>query len=196
MRISLALLVLALSGRAVDAQKVEIASAEIQSAEKEVESFFETSANAQHAVSYGPREHNKGHSFNFDPNGNLYKPLYQPYTQDVHARNSYPKEPMHMPQYPGYDMYHPRRQYAVKPVLDYYPCCHYAAPQKVESVNFNLHNRSPAQNCRALGTGFLRDHQDEHYFHRCSYGNPDGGPIDPTIFSTAAACVRNCRTCI
>lgn len=163
-------------------QVVEIAAVEVQSAIKQAESFFTEQQRNKHDVNYDVPEKGIAEG-RYDPDGNLFKPLYGPYGRDIHGPNPYAPDTMIMPEYPSYKMYHPRKEYEAgdkdAPLLGYYPCCHYAPAQTIESVAFDLRARSPHQNCRALTIGFLRDHHDEHYYHRCTYGNPDGGPVNP-----------------
>eukprot|EP01068_Selenidium_serpulae_P015420 Selendium_serpulae@DN6213_c0_g1_i17.p1 len=90
---------------------------------------------------------------------------------------------MHMPRYPSYEMYHPRRHKDPEdePIIDWFPCCHFAPAMTLTSVTFNLHDRAPPANCRAIALGLLHDHLDEQKYHGCSYGDPDGGPVDPSL---------------
>lgn len=126
------------------------------------------------------REVTGGSETVYDPYGNLNKQYYDTHLLHDEEVADSAAVPMKQSRYPSYRMYHPVHQYppSEKPVLNFYPCCLHSHPQQSLNIEYNPKGRSPQVNCRALTTAFLKEHKDEHYFHRCTYGTARGGPAD------------------
>eukprot|EP00923_Selenidium_pygospionis_P005133 GHVN01008604.1.p1 GENE.GHVN01008604.1~~GHVN01008604.1.p1 ORF type:complete len:140 (+),score=9.42 GHVN01008604.1:69-488(+) len=73
----------------------------------------------------------------YDPDGQLFKELYEREYRDQDLVRRVSPIPLKMPQYPGYGMYHPQHNYSPeeKPILPFYPCCHYSPPQEQLDVS-------------------------------------------------------------